>query len=236
MNNISTINIPPTEHLRVLENGIGWVGLIDVMGNEAKIVNAARVSFGKMKSEMDDNDIKLLKYLIKNKHLSPLEHVVLTFSIHCPLYVRSQWMRHRTWSYNEISRRYTKDELEFYVPENFRMQSESNRQASTKDVCIDSEFFHKQFDAMVDNCLCLYNNMIDAGICKEMARGVLPQSMMTTFWGTVDLRNLLGFLELRLGEGAQSEIVEYAKAIYKLTRDRFPNVFEEFKNTINIGE
>ena len=101
---MTNVNVPPNEHVKVL-SGQGWIGLIDKMGTEASIVNAARVSFGKIKNKMDEKDIVLLEYLIKNRHTSPLEHLVFTFSIHCPLFVRGQWHRHRTWSYNEISRR-----------------------------------------------------------------------------------------------------------------------------------
>ena len=108
------LNVPPQEHVKVLD-GQGWVGLIDHLGTESTIVNAARVSFGKLKSEMDERDVKLLEYLIDNRHTSPLEHIVFTFSIHCPLFVRGQWHRHRTWSYNEISRRYTEIDMEFYT-------------------------------------------------------------------------------------------------------------------------
>ena len=126
------LNIPPQNHVKVL-GGQGWVGLIDHLGSEATIVNAARVSFGKLKQTMDERDVALLDYLIANKHTSPLEHVVFTFSIHCPLFVRGQWHRHRTWSYNEISRRYTEIDLEFYTPVSLRRQAESNRQASFAD-------------------------------------------------------------------------------------------------------
>ena len=126
------LNIPPENHVKVL-GGQGWVGLIDHLGTESTIVNAARVSFGKLKADMDERDVKLLEYLIDNRHTSPLEHIVFTFSIHCPLFVRGQWHRHRTWSYNEISRRYTEIDMEFYTPEVLRRQAESNRQASYCD-------------------------------------------------------------------------------------------------------
>ncbi len=110
-----TVNIPPTNHVMVL-GGQGWVGLVDQMGSETSIVNAARVSFGKIRQEMNERDAGLVRYLIANHHSSPLEHVVFTFLVHCPLFVRSQWHRHRTWSYNEISRRYTQEEITFFVP------------------------------------------------------------------------------------------------------------------------
>ena len=125
----NNVNIPPTNHVKVL-GGQGWIGLVDRLGTETSIVNAARVSFGKIRTEMDDRDAALVRYLIKNHHTSPLEHVVFTFLVHCPLFIRSQWHRHRTWSYNEISRRYTDVDIEFYTPPELREQAESDRQAS----------------------------------------------------------------------------------------------------------
>ena len=217
------INIPPENHVSVL-GGQGWVGLIDTLGTESTIVNAARVSFGKIKQEMDDRDVGLLNYLIENRHTSPLEHIVFTFSIHCPLFIRGQWHRHRTWSYNEISRRYTEIDMEFYTPEHLRRQAETNRQASVEDANFDDAALREMIRKQNTDSLKLYNNLLEAGVCREQARGVLPQNMMVTFWGTVDLNNLLHFLELRDSEHAQWEIREYAKAIKKLIKPVIPHV------------
>lgn len=217
------INIPPENHIKVLD-GQGWIGLIDHLGTESTLVNAARVSFGKMKEEMDDKDIVLLDYLIENKHTSPMEHVVFTFSVHCPLFVRGQWHRHRTWSYNEISRRYTEVDLEFYTPPKIRQQAKSDRQASVEADFDDTEL-RAQISQHNEASLKLYNKLLDAGVCREQARGVLPQNMMVTFWATVDLSNLIHFLELRDSEHAQWEIRQYAEAIKQLIKPVVPNVF-----------
>ena len=217
------LNVPPANHVKVLD-GQGWVGLIDHLGSEATIVNAARVSFGKLKSDMDERDVKLLDYLIDNRHTSPLEHVVFTFSVHCPLFIRGQWHRHRTWSYNEISRRYTEIDMEFYTPGTLRRQSENNRQASFLDPDFKGDDLKAQIDAHNRASLALYEKLLGASVCREQARGVLPQNMMVTFWGTVDLSNLLHFLELRDSDHAQAEIREYAEAIKKLIKPIVPNV------------
>ncbi|OGV57913.1 MAG: thymidylate synthase, flavin-dependent [Lentisphaerae bacterium GWF2_50_93] len=217
------INIPPKDHVKVLD-GQGWVGLIDKMGTETTIVNAARVSFGKLKDSMDDKDIVLLKYLLENKHSSTMEHIVFTFSIHCPLFVRSQWHRHRTWSYNEISRRYTEIDLEFYTPEKLRRQAETNRQASIVDDKFDDREYRKMMLDQNTHSLELFNKLLEGGVCREQARMVLPQSMMVTFWGTVDLNNLIHFLELRDSDHAQLEIREYAQGIKQLVKPYIPNV------------
>ena len=222
------LNVPPANHVKVLD-GQGWVGLIDHLGTESTIVNAARVSFGKLKSDMDERDVKLLEYLIEHRHTSPLEHIVFTFSIHCPLFVRGQWHRHRTWSYNEISRRYTEIDMEFYTPQQLRRQAESNRQASVADPDFDSSALVSEIDAHNKNCMALYEKLLQSGVCREQARSVLPQNMMVTFWGTVDLSNLLHFLELRDSEHAQWEIREYAIAIKKLIKPYIPNVAAYFE-------
>ncbi len=223
------LNTPPANHVKVL-GGQGWVGLIDHLGTESTIVNAARVSFGKIKTEMDDRDVKLLEYLIANKHTSPLEHMVFTFSIHCPLFVRGQWHRHRTWSYNEISRRYTEVDMEFYTPETLRRQAESDRQASVADPEFDGTALQQEISAHNQASFDLYEKLLASGVCREQARGVLPQNMMVTFWGTVDLSNLLHFLELRDSEHAQYEIREYALAIKQLIKPIIPNVAKYFES------
>ncbi len=222
---LESVNVPPPAHVPVL-GGQGWVGLVDHMGSEVTIVNAARVSFGKRREDMGERDTQLLRYLITHRHTSPLEHVVFTFLIHCPLYVRSQWHRHRSWSFNEISRRYTSVDIEFYVPPAFRAQADDNRQASVPSDALDQTACRRLTTAHHQTALDLYNRLLDMGVCREQARGVLPQNMFTTFWGTVDLHNLIGFLELRDTPHAQWEIREYAQAIKKLVRPAVPHVAE----------
>ena len=221
----NNVNIPPTNHVKVL-GGQGWIGLVDRLGTETSIVNAARVSFGKIRTEMDDRDAALVRYLIKNHHTSPLEHVVFTFLVHCPLFIRSQWHRHRTWSYNEISRRYTDVDIEFYMPPELREQAESDRQASRPAEHLDQAACKALIEEHHKRSLDLYHKLLEQGVCREQARGVLPQDMMTTFWATVDLNNLLKFLELRDSDHAQWEIREYAIAIKKLIKPDFPHVAE----------
>ena len=227
MESMEHLNVPPENHVKVL-GGQGWVGLIDHLGSESTIVNAARVSFGKLKSEMDSRDVKLLEYLIDNRHTSPLEHLVFTFSVHCPLFIRGQWHRHRTWSYNEISRRYTEIDMEFYTPVQLRRQAENNRQASFADDNFADAALREEITKHNMKSFELYESLLASGVCREQARGVLPQNMMVTFWGTVDLSNLLHFLELRDSDHAQSEIREYALAIKQLIKPIIPNVAAYF--------
>ena len=221
---------PPQNHIKVLDGGFGWVGLLSCMGNETTIVNSARISFQNIKEQFDERDKKLLKYLIQNKHTTPLEHVTFTFMVHCPLYVRSQWHRHRTWSYNQVSGRYTSENITFYVPQKLRKQSESNRQASTDQIIQQNDDAVKKTNQVCFQAYHWYLKLLQMGVCRQQARSVLPQCMMTTFWATVDLHNLLHFIELRDDEHAQKEIREYARAMKELIRPYVPHVVEYFEN------
>jgi thymidylate synthase (FAD) len=212
-------------------DGIGSVELIDFMGSDLTIVNAARVSFGKQKEFMDDRDRKLISYLAKHKHTSTFEHNVATFRFTVPLFIRSQHMRHRTWAYNEISRRYTDVDMRFYEPKHFRSQHKSNRQASTDetiDPVIDEGAIHGGQSASYlirahhKSCLKLYDKLIDNGVCREQARGVLPQNLYTEYYGTVNLNNLLKFIGLRIHVGAQWEIQQVANALLEIASDIWP--------------
>ena len=120
--------------VELFDDGIGAVEYISHMGSDLSVVNAARVSFGTEKKEVDEKDVKLINYLMSHNHSSPFEHCVVTFRFTVPLFIRSQHHRHRTWAYNEISRRYTDVDMEFYQPKSFRTQHKSNRQASTENL------------------------------------------------------------------------------------------------------
>jgi thymidylate synthase (FAD) len=215
-------------------DAIGAVEYVQHMGTDLTIVNSARVSFGKEKDKLDEKDKKLISYLIKHRHTSTLEHNVVTFRFVVPLYVRSQHHRHRTWSYNEISRRYTDFDLKFYEPGTFRTQHKSNRQASNPDEKINPVLScGSDCDEMVSihhhMALDLYNRMIEAGVCREQARGVLPQNLYTEYYGTIDLSNLLKFVELRTHEGAQWEIQQVAKACLAIAEDLWPLTVDAYR-------
>lgn len=234
--------------IQLYDDGIGKVELVDHIGNDLTIVNSARVSFGVHKSELDDKDRKLIRYLIKHKHTSTLEHCFVTFRVKVPLFIRSQHHRHRTWSYNEISRRYTDENLEFYEPKAFRTQHASNRQASNENDLINPTapvFDPTTFDVKEEmpyselvkrhhkRCVFLYNDLMNKGVCREQARGVLPQNLYTEYYASANLSNILKFIELRSHEGAQWEIVQVAKAMLEILEDLYPETlraYNEIKN------
>lgn len=215
-------------------DGIGRVDYVSHMGSDLTVVNSARVSFGVQKQELDDRDKKLINYLIKHRHTSTLEHNLVTFRFCVPLYIRSQHHRHRTWSYNEISRRYTDVDLRFYEPEAFRTQHKSNRQASNTEElinpvlscgsdCNEAVGLHHQMS------LDLFEKMIEAGVCREQARGILPQNLYTEYYGTCSLLNALKFISLRSHEGAQWEIRKVAEAMLEILEDLYPVTIAAYK-------
>ena len=220
-------------------NSNGYVELISSMGDVLTPVNAARVSFGKSSDELSEKDKKLIKYLIRERHTSPFEHNAITFKFKVPIFVARQHMRHRTWSFNEISRRYTDVDIDFYSPKEFRTQHKSNRQASNPDELINPTLEVIQGSTIVwptktsealnrhiQQSLRLFNQMVKSGVAREQARMVLPQNLYTTYIGTVNLNNLIKFIQLREHEGAQVEIQEVAKACKAIAINLWPEVIE----------
>ena len=202
----------------------GWIELLDLMPHPSQgispdlaVVNAARVSFlGESKGE--EKDKKLLFYLLRNAHTSPFEMVEFKFRVHAPLVTWWQWVRHRTWSVNAQSGRYTPfEEDAFYVPSKWRMQSSSNKQASagTAEAALSEELTNSLI-AHYERSFQLYQQALDQGIAREQARLFLPGfSVYYTWVLKVDAHNLMNFLRLRMASEAQYEIRVYAQAIYE---------------------
>jgi len=232
--------------INLYDDDIGSVEYVQHMGNDLTIVNSARVSFGKEKTEIDGKDRKLIQYLCRNKHTSTLEHNVATFRFVVPLFVRSQHHRHRTWSYNEISRRYTDANLKFYLPKKFRTQHKNNRQASNNEL-IDPQAYptlslmrvSELLEYKTNECFQTYETLIDRGVCREQARMILPQNLYTEYYGTVNLNNLLKFIDLRTHKGAQWEIQRVAEACLEIATDLWPitvNAYRAEKGEIISGD
>lgn len=205
---------------RVLDH-VGFVRLIDVMGDDYRVLQSARVSTGGEASKGDKKDRGLIRYLYKNKHLTPFEQVVTTWHVKAPIFVARQWMRHRTQSFNEYSSRYSPMPMEVYLPGQLYQQSEQNHQGS--GVELDPELNSDYLDDMnatFEDGLDMYTELIsEAGVAKEQARMVLSVSHYTEFYTTVNLRNLFHFLSLRLDEHAQFEIRMYAESMMSILKD-----------------
>lgn len=219
---------------------------VDRMGLDDMPCSAARVSFGNEDKTGNDpeKDKKLMKYLADHKHMTPFEYQHATFLIECPLFIRSQIHRHRTFSYNEISRRYTDENLEFWIPDVCRGQSKSNRQASDGIVTeiytgLEDPDKRKEYEAytgapvpasdpvnhfriVAEASLGWYNDLLNGGIAREQARAVLPQSLLTKFYMGGTLRNWQHFIELRRDEHAQQEVQVIATRIAEKLKELWP--------------
>lgn len=215
------------------------VSYIDHMGTDLTAVNAARISFAGESQELTEKDSKLIDYLAKHEHMSPFEHCALTLIIECPLYIRSQIHRHRTFAYNEISRRYTADDLEFYVPptDDIRSQSKSNKQASDGPVSAgDAQNAATLIRQSHAYSLEFYNQLIALGVSREQARGVLPQNLMTKFYMSGNLRNWAHFVRLRVDAHAQAEVRVVGEAVKAIMLEKFPVVSNAlFKHMSKVG-
>lgn len=198
----------------------GFVELINCLGDDETIARTAKISYFKHDEELTDEDKeKLIAKLIKNGHTSPFEQVEFQFLVKCPIFVARQWMRHRTWSYNEMSRRYVDSDFEFYVPENLG-----------KDVA--QEYLNLLINGIIQNYetqLKQYNLLLRFKVPAEKARIGLPFGLYTEFYAKTDLHNLFHFLELRGSEHAQEEIREYVKAIEQLIAPIIPVSYKYWK-------
>lgn len=205
-----------TNKIELLDKG--YVELLDVMGNDLSIVNADRVSYsGESKGE--DKDKNLLFYLMKHNHSTPFEMVEFKFRVRCPLFVARQWMRHRTFSFNETSRRYTSEDIEFYIPnwDEWRLQDNKNKQKSADGIRLnfmEGDYLTSLLEKRVNQGLEDYNYALSLGVAREMARMFLHPNIYTTFIAKVDAHNLMHFLQLRMSDHAQYEIRVYAETIY----------------------
>lgn len=216
----------------------GYVRLIDTMGNDLSVVNAARVSYDKESKELSNGDIKLLKFLWKENHTSPFRHAAMTFEVYAPLVVARQWWKYAVASshiddqngWNESSRRYITENEEFYIPspDKWRSKPENSKQGSGDPISSESgQKFSDMLESYVQDGNNLYHMAMDEGIAPEQARLFLPAYSMYVRWRwTVSLHGVLNFLEQRLPYDAQSEIRDYASAVKELSQQAFPETFK----------
>lgn len=211
----------------------GFIELVDHMGGDLTVVNAARVSFGKRKEVLDASDEKLIKYLIEHKHMSPIRQVQI--QLHCKTveYLARQIWKHcigieysigaKGSAWNEISGRYVNaDVFDFYTPNGFRKQSPSNKQASTDEIVGNSAELEAEYKQHVEQAFALYSKLVNNGVAKEQARGLLPLCFYTEFYWTISLEAAINFIKLRKHEGAQYEIRLLADALEKIVEKVAP--------------
>jgi thymidylate synthase (FAD) len=203
----------------------GFVVLDACMADDLSVVNAARVSFGTRREELDDRDRGLIGFLMRERHGTPFEHNALRFHVRCPIFVVREWMRHRISSFNELSGRYTELPAEFYVPaaDDVRTQVGKPGSYTFEQVPGDlAEATRATITASYAASYAAYRAMLDDGIAKEVARSVLPVGIYTEFWWTLNARSIMNFLSLRNAEAAQREIRRYAEAIETLWAAQMP--------------
>lgn len=220
----------------------GYVRLVDTLGNDLSIVNAARVSYDKESTEFLDKDSKLLSFLIREGHTSPFRHAALTFEVYAPLFVARQWWKYAVASthiddqngWNESSRRYITEQEEFYVPSasSWRSKPENSKQGSGEPINFEEgAYFTNKLKDLINDSAKLYHEAMDNNIAPEIARLFLPAYGMYVRWRwTVSLQGLMTFLEQRLEHDAQVEIQDYAKAVRELATDKFKNTMKAFGN------
>ena len=213
----------------------GFVRLIDYMGSDESIVQAARVSYGKGTKQIHQ-DRGLIRYLMRHQHTTPFEMVEFKFHCKLPIFVARQWIRHRTASVNEYSLRYSEAPNEFYLPEPdvIRLQSTTNRQGRS-DETVPPELQEKVLSILKRHTQRLwedYQELEHLEIARELARISLPVSLYTEWYWKINLHNLLHFLKLRLDPTAQYEIRVYAEAIAEIVKIAAPLTWEAFEDFI----
>lgn len=220
--------------INVLDHG--FVRLIDSMGSDLSIVRSARVSYDAewRTGEDEGKDAKLINYLMRNKHTSPFESVTFTFEVKAPIFVFRQWHRHRTWSFNEVSARYSELPEEFYVPEldQITTQSASNKQMRTDEQHPRAAVLSRAIEMANEDAFEVYRELLNQGCPRELARTVLPVGTYSHMFATVDLHNLFHFLRLRLHDHSQYEIRVYAEAMLKLIEPIVPVSVAAFRESL----
>ena len=215
--------------IKVLDKG--FVIFKGCMDGDMGVVDAARVSY-KSEAKTEDENRKLIAYLLKHNHGTPLEHAVFKFHVKSPLFVARQWFRHRMASYNETSFRYREAPEEFYIPEKWRTQDVKNKQGS---IVLDDSEYSSFSESLVDHCKMAknaYDAMLRAGVAREQARMVLPVNLYTEFYWTVNARSLMNFVGLRSDNHAQWEMRQYSHALATFFRREMPWTFGAFFNQL----
>lgn len=215
----------------------GFIRLVDYMGNDDSIVQAARVSYGKGTKSISE-DKSLIRYLMRHKHTSPFEMVEFKFHVKLPIFIARQWIRHRTANVNEYSGRYSEMKDEFYIPDinQLRPQSLINKQGRSSESLSGevAQEIASKFEETQKKLFSEYSELLEKDLARELARINLPLSNYTEWYWKIDLHNLFHFLRLRLDEHAQYEIRVYAEAICELIKDIIPVAYSAFEDyTLN---
>lgn len=223
-----------------LSIGNGFVKILDQLGDESSIVNAARVSFGKRITTLEDKDKKLLVYLAKHKHFSPFRHSSVQFHIKAPEFVARQIYKHVVGSsysfnseaWNEISGRYVTYDMEAWKPTVLRQKAANVKQGSLIEPIEYNDHWLQRYSVVSDACYKLYKELQDAGVCNEQARTILPVNFYTEWYWTASLQAVAHLVKLRTDPHAQLETQEFALAMDKMMRELYPNCWDTLLESI----
>ena len=219
----------PETGIPVLDHG--FVRLDGALADDLSVVNGARVSFARRKEEMDDSDEGLIRFLMRERHGTPFEHNAFRFHVRCPIFVAREWFRHRVGSFNEFSMRYARASDEFYVPdaEDVRTQVGKPGAYSFEPVSDElAEQTREKLQEVYDAAYQTYEELVEAGVAREVARAALPVGAYTEFYWTVNARSLMNFISLRNSETAQREIRRYAEACERFLEEQMPVTYAAF--------
>jgi thymidylate synthase (FAD) len=211
------------EEIQVLD--YGFVRLDGCLADDLSVINSARVSFAKRKEELDETDIKVIEFLMKNRHGTPFEHNYFRFHAKCPIFVMREWIRHRISSFNEYSMRYSPALEEFYLPAREDVRTQTGKPGAYVFEPVDEEkadWAREGMDRIQREAFLEYQRLIEGGIAREVARTVLPVAIYTEFYWSINARSLMNFLSLRNAPTAQLEIRRYAEVIEKIFAERMP--------------
>jgi thymidylate synthase (FAD) len=224
-----TPEVIPENAIRVLDHG--FVRLDDAMASDLSVVNGARVSFARHKTEMEEADAGLIRFLMRERHGTPFEHNAFRFHIRCPLFVAREWFRHRWGSFNEFSMRYARASEDFYVPEADDVRTQVGKPGAYSFEPVDAdvaEQTREELQAVYEAAFAAYERLVEMGVARELARAALPVGAYTEFYWTVNARALMNFLSLRAAEAAQREIRRYAEACERFFAERMPVTHDAF--------
>jgi thymidylate synthase (FAD) len=209
-----TADVIPENTIELLDHG--FARLDGAMADDLSVVNGARVSFARRKTEMDDSDAGLIRFLMRDRHGSPFEHNAFRFHVRCPIFVAREWFRHRIGSFNEFSMRYAKATDDFYVPEPEDVRTQVGKPGNYTFEPVDDELAEetrRELEALYEQAYATYARLVEKGVARELARSVMPVGAYTQYYWTVNARALMNFVSLRNSEFAQLEIRRYAEAV-----------------------
>lgn len=211
----------------------GFIRLDGYEASDLSVVNAARVSFGQKKDFLDEADVGLINFLMKNRHGTPFEHNFFRFHVKTPIFVAREWFRHRIGSFNEFSMRYAIPELDFYIPETEYFRTQVGKPGSYTFESMDNEngqveFYQRQISEVCKFAQQTYEQLLDVGVAKELARTVLPVNTYTEFYWSINARSLLNFISLRNAPEAMLEIREFAEACEFVFSQVMPITYKAF--------